>query len=337
VGLIFVNGYGAVSPAGWGMAPLREIMDRNVILPVGSMIRPGRKESLLVRTVPPPPQRPPFLSHPRLRRASAITHFALGAALEALGGADSIARHKRLGIIVCVFAGCVQYSRRFYDEALKDPATASPLLFPETVFNAPASHLAAFLGTTAINYTCVGDVGVFLISLALAAQWLKQDRVDKCLVVGVEEVDWLSPIALGLFDRKFIPSEGAGALLLSREPSSVQLTAVTDEHLYTHTAPDSALAAMGAELAGTGEPGLVFSSALSESKIFQAERKLWDQAVPGENVIRPKDTLGEGLMAASAWQAVLACDAVGTSKSATATVSVAGLHQHAVGARFSSN
>jgi len=38
-----------------------------------------------------------------------------------------------------------------YDETLRDPTTASPLFFPETVFNAPASHIAALLGTTAIN------------------------------------------------------------------------------------------------------------------------------------------------------------------------------------------
>ena len=69
-------------------------------------------------------------------------------------------------------SGSVNYSRRFYDETLKDPATASPLVFPETVFNAPASHLAALLGTTAINYTLVGDPGTFLQGIALAADWL---------------------------------------------------------------------------------------------------------------------------------------------------------------------
>jgi 3-oxoacyl-(acyl-carrier-protein) synthase len=74
--------------------------------------------------------------------------------------------------VVCVFSGCVNYSSRFYSETLKDPATASPLVFPETVFNAPASHLSAFLGNSAINYTLVGDSGTFLIGLAMAAQWL---------------------------------------------------------------------------------------------------------------------------------------------------------------------
>ena len=125
--------------------------------------------------------------------------------------------------------GCVNYSRRFYDETLNDPATASPLVFPETVFNAPASHLAAMLGTTAINYTLVGDPGTFLQGLALAADWLQEARVDGCLVIGAEEVDWLTADAYRLFATKVILSEGAGAvyvrlwdrpsLSLSREES----------------------------------------------------------------------------------------------------------------------
>jgi 3-oxoacyl-(acyl-carrier-protein) synthase len=118
----------------------------------------------------------------------------------------------RLGIIFCVMTGCVNYSRRFYDETLKDPATASPLVFPETVFNAPASHLAALLGTTAINYTLVGDPGVFLQGLVLGADWLLAGRVEDCLVVGAEEIDWLTADAYGLFARKIILSDGAGAV-----------------------------------------------------------------------------------------------------------------------------
>src|SRR5207237_6501166 len=110
------------------------------------------------------------------------------AALEALGEDASRVSEGRLrvGIVLCVMAGCVSYSRRFYKETLDDPATASPLVFPETVFNAPASHIAALLGTTAITYTLVGDPGTFLHGLALAADWLLSQRVDGCLVVGTE-------------------------------------------------------------------------------------------------------------------------------------------------------
>jgi 3-oxoacyl-(acyl-carrier-protein) synthase len=332
---IFVNGCGAVSPAGWGMDTLRKAIQLKMALPVGSMTRPGWEESLRVRTVPPPANRPDFLGHPRLRRSSAITQYAVGAALEALGGAYSPDFHGRLGIILCVFSGAVHYSRRFYDETLKDPATASPLLFPETVFNAPASHLAAFLGTTAVNYTCVGDVGVFLTSLALAAQWIYQERVESCLVVGTEEIDWLTADALRLFDRKLVPSEGAGAILLSRKPSGIMLTAVTNEHLYTAASPDVALARMRVELTKAGESQLVMSNAISGSRVFRAESNLWPMQFKKGNLSRPKDILGEGLMAAAAWQTVLAVDAIQTSGAESALVSIAGLHQHAVGAKFS--
>ena len=42
----------------------------------------------------------------------------------------------------------IRYSERFFGEVLENPATASPMLFPETVMNAPASHMAAYLGCT---------------------------------------------------------------------------------------------------------------------------------------------------------------------------------------------
>src|SRR6266516_423411 len=221
---IFVHGIGAVSPAGWGVLPLREALAKGEPLPFKELARPGWTRSLRVRPVPSPSPRPSFLTHARLRRTSPITQFAVAAALEALG--DDAARvtsaSLRLGIVLCVMTGCVNYSRRFYDETLKDPATASPLVFPETVFNAPASHLAALLGTTAINYTLVGDPGIFLQGLAMAGDWLLAGRVDGCLVVGAEEIDWLTADAYGLFARKIILSDGAGAVYVRRSDPAIR-------------------------------------------------------------------------------------------------------------------
>src|SRR5450759_3730757 len=172
-GNIYVHGYGVVSPAGWGVPALREALTRGEPLPAKELVRPGWNRPLRVRQVPAPVPRPAFMAHPRLRRTSPIAHYAVGTALEALGeDAVKYSGGSRLGIIFCAMSGCVNYSHRFYDEVLKEPATASPLVFPETVFNAPASHLAALLGTTAINYTLVGDPGIFLNGLALAADWL---------------------------------------------------------------------------------------------------------------------------------------------------------------------
>ena len=219
---LIIQGCGAVSPAGWGVKALRETLQANQAIPCRDLQRPGWSRPLRVRQVPPANPRPSFLAHARLRRTSPITHYLVAAALEALGAeaARVQAGTVRLGIVVCVLSGCVNYSRRFYDETLRDPATASPLIFPETVFNAPASHLAALLGTTAINYTLVGDPGTYLQGLALGAQWLLEETVDGCLVVGAEEMDWLTSDAIGHFTRSIILGEGAGALYLKREASS---------------------------------------------------------------------------------------------------------------------
>ena len=134
---VFVHGTGAVTPAGWCVPALRHAMETNCAPSPDTLTRPGRKEPLQIRAVPPPAQRPGFLTHPRLRRASALTHHTVAASLEALGGEIHTVQsgELRLGIVACLMPGCVMYSRRFYEEVLQNPATASPLIFPETVFN----------------------------------------------------------------------------------------------------------------------------------------------------------------------------------------------------------
>jgi hypothetical protein len=287
-----------------------------------------------VLRVPPPAPRPAFLTHPRLRRTSGITQFAVAAAIEALGNPEPGSR-RDLGVILCVFSGCVNYSRRFYDETLKDPATASPLVFPETVFNAPASHLSAWLGSTAINYTLVGDSGTILIALAVAGRWLLEGKVRECLVVGSEEIDWLSSDALRIFDRSRFLSEGAGALLVSAEPRehSVRLERITDEFLYAHSGKMGALQAMRAELEPQTENALLCDSTVPFGTLSREETALWS-GWPNTR-ISPKAVLGEGLMAAACWQLVAAADALVHSENSRAYISISGFHQHAIGAALS--
>jgi hypothetical protein len=283
--------------------------------------------------VPPPNPRPGFLSHSRLRRASPITQFAVAAAIEALGGRDP-ATTQHIGIIVCVFSGCVNYSSRFYDETLKEPATASPLVFPETVFNAPASHIAAYLGSSAINYTLVGDAGTFLVGMATAARWILEGRVEECLVVGTEEIDPLTSEAVRLFDRSKLLSEGAGAVLLQKS-GRVKLGSITDEFLYQREGKIPALAQMRAQLEDGSrvDDALLVDSTSHDSGISREEYLLWkDWNRPR---ISPSKILGDGLMAGAAWQIVAAADALTKSDAANAIVSIAGFHQHAIGARLS--
>jgi len=233
---IFVHGCGVVSPAGWGIEPFRDALEKGMPLPSKPLVRPGWETPLPVRQVSPPSPRPAFMAHARLRRSSPISQHVVAAALEALGADASLVTsgNFRLGIILCVMSGCVNYSRRFYDEVLRDPSMASPLVFPETVFNAPASHIASLLGTPAMNYTLVGDPGTFLGGIAVATQWLQKNQVDACVVMGGEEADWLTSDAFHLFSHRIILGDGAGAIYLKTqsEGAMAELRCVTDSHVY---------------------------------------------------------------------------------------------------------
>ena len=333
---VFIDGLGAVSPAGWGVAALRDSLENHVPLPVCPLARPGWEKPLFVRPVPPPPARPAFFAHPRLRRANAITQFTIAAALEALG--EMVSRVQsgtaRLGIIVCVMAGSVNYSRRFYEEVIKDPATASPLIFPETVFNASASHLAAFLGSNSMGYTLVGDDGTFLQGLALAAQWLADDTVDACLVIGAEETDWLVADAIRLFHPNVVHSAGAGAILLKKNSGAIaELAAVTDSFPFTQFQTRAAAARrMRAQLPPDAKSELLCASTQQLPRLDAAESQAW-RDWSGVRV-SPRAILGEAFQAATAWQCVAACDAIRQNKIAGANVSVVGANQQAIGARF---
>jgi len=330
VSRVFVHGQGAVSPAGWGVPALRAGLEQGRPLPVQSLPRPGWKNPLQVRAVPPPPAKPAFLAHARLRRASPITHYAVGAALEALGGDAGLIQSGalRLGIVACTMTGGLSYSRRFYQEVLQDPATASPLVFPETVFNAPASHLSAYLGTATVNYTLVGDAGAFLQGLAVAAQWLEDGVAQACVVIGTEELDWTAADALRLFERHSVHASGAGALYLKGEGAAearVELAAVTDSFPAARL-PGHAEAArrMRAQLPAAAPHELLCASENGDAA--------WTGWTGGR--LAPQAILGEAFAASAAWQCVAACDTLQRCQYEAVNVSITGPGRQAIGARF---
>ena len=306
---IFLSGFGAVSPAGWGMNAVFDASGAAAWPPPQTLERPGWPRPLRVRRVPAPAPRPAWTAHARMRRAAAISQFALGAAMEALGGATSGGPP---GVVFCTTCGGVNYSRRFYDEVLRDPAVASPLLFPETVFNAPASHLAAVLATSAPNYTLVGDAGVFLHGLALAAGWLADGRVERCLVVAAEEADWINADALRHFQKSATLAEGAGAVLLTRERTALTwaaLECVTDPEPFGAGAARPARAAALRRVAAALPAGAAVGTAHAQP--------------------------GEAFAAGAAWQVLGAIHTARTQQLPRATVLVPGAYQEAIGASFS--
>ncbi len=336
---IFVAGLGAVSPAGWGLKPLREVIARNEAIAIKETTQPAWPHSLRVRPVPTPTPRPAFLTHARLRRTSPIAQYAVAAAVEALGddAAKISSGNLRMGVVLCVMSGCVNYSRRFYDEVLKEPSTASPLVFPETVFNAPASHIGALLGATSVNYTLVGDPGTFLQGIALGADWLVSNEVDGCLVVGAEELDWLTTEAFRLYNRQTIVSEGAGALYLRRDPRTdpaIHISGITQPQLFskTRTRLEAARRAR-AELGNCGESCLLCDGLRGIAKADRDEKTVWSNWAGPR--ISPKALLGEGSMAGSAWQCVAVVDSLTRGDNSAAVVTVVGCNEQAIAARFS--
>jgi 3-oxoacyl-(acyl-carrier-protein) synthase len=266
-------------------------------------------------------------AHPRLRRASAISRFAAMASLEALESAalkvDS-ANAERIALIFAISNGGVVYTKRFYREILNTGAqAASPLLFPETVFNAPASHVAAILGVTGATYTLVGDGAVGLAAIKVAEEVMDNEALHYCLVVGTEEVDWLScdayrrwrllrlapPIEpYGDHNRGMILSEGAGAVLLARSEGYRIESAHPGVHFETQAEAGNMLKRVVRGLAQT-EIDFVISSA-NGTFIDQAESAALQEFVPNALVYTTKPPLGESVGAAGLWQVIVAAQAL---------------------------
>jgi 3-oxoacyl-(acyl-carrier-protein) synthase len=301
-------------------------------------------------------------AHPRLRRSSAISRFAAVAGLDALANAGitltpEIAQ--RTALIFAVSNGGVIYTKRFYHDIVETGAqAASPLLFPETVFNAPASHLAAILGITGASYTLVGDGAVGILAIKMAEDLLLNDALDYCLVVGAEEADWLlcdayrkwrllrSAPPIEPFQTPpcgMILSEGAGALLLSlegRAPSRrVSIEKISSGTNFTHQR--EAMAAVDQVFAGLcpSSPSLVAASA-NGTFIDQAEAPAIEKHAAAARVYAVKEALGESVGASTLWQTIAAAKALdsqqvpGSSKPGrieNAVVSACGLNQQVAG------
>ena len=266
--------------------------------------------------------------YPRLRRSSAISRFAVVAGLAALRDAGIEPNEQtaaRTALIFAISNGGVIYTKRFFHEIIKSGAqAASPLLFPETVFNAPASHLAAILGITGASYTLVGDGAVGILALKMAEDLMANPELDRCLVVGAEEADWLLCDAyrkwrllraeppLEPFARPakgMILSEGAGAVVLARA-GDLQLQRVHPGGNFARQRElVRQLDRIGREIKNGEAPDFVIASA-NGTFIDDAEREVCASHFPGAAVYTPKPALGESVAAGGIWQTICAAQAL---------------------------
>jgi 3-oxoacyl-[acyl-carrier-protein] synthase II len=177
------------------------------------------------------------------RRMSRISRMAVCASVEALkdsGLSTDIPERERMAVIMGTSYGSSSHVEAFYGSLLKDgPRGAQPFLFPETVPNAPASHIAMFHRITGPNSTfCQNEISAES-AILFARNLLLQNTVDVALVGGADELSGIQYScydALGVLNRVrvkgdstpkpqpgggLILGEGAAVLIMERLDSSL--------------------------------------------------------------------------------------------------------------------
>jgi 3-oxoacyl-(acyl-carrier-protein) synthase len=327
---VSIAGTGWITPLGSGVHQVWKRLLAGEV-PQAEEVRDGVGERAYLAYRVPQSALKDLPPHPRLRRASAISRFAAAAGLAALKEANievDETMASRFALIFAVADGGVVYTKRFYSDIVNTGAdTASPLLFPETVFNAAASHLAAIIGLTGVTYTLVGDGTVGLAAIKMGEDLMADTELDYCLVVAAEEADWLlcdayqkwrllrSKPPLDLFSaasKGTMLSEGAGAVLLGRTgPVSIAATAAGTYFATRREAPGALAKAL--KEVHTPRSAIVIGSA-NGTFIDSAEAAAVNQVSTDALLYSPKASLGEGIAATGVWQVIVGTQVLQTQE-----------------------
>ncbi len=166
-----------------------------------------------------------FMSPRVYRRMGRISQMAVASSVEAIkdcGIELDFVNRDRVAIIMGTAYGSSSSVEAFYVSLLKDgPRGAQPFYFPETVPNAPASHVAIFHGITGPNTTfCQNEISAEN-ALLYARNLLLQNHVDIALVGGADELSQVLYACHNVFlngikaedDSPLVPRSGAGLVL----------------------------------------------------------------------------------------------------------------------------
>jgi 3-oxoacyl-[acyl-carrier-protein] synthase II len=227
---VSITGIGSVSPHG----ALAGLIPPSTLEPsaITAWTTAGLRRAFLVN-----PFRPasvvPGLKTRRLDRLSAWTLVASSLAMQDAGIDLTQVDRSRIAVVFATTFGCVELTESFYQSAVThgwsgtDPAT-----FPETLANAPASHVALFHNLRGPNITVGSRAFAGESALLQAASLLRHGQADAAIVVAGDTLtravyEWyetaglLSPACYNAQPvpeaAGFIPSEGVAALVLEPE------------------------------------------------------------------------------------------------------------------------
>lgn len=341
---IQIAGTGCVTPLGCSMDEIIRRIAAGERAAVTELTNPESGELLPAALVPAE-----YTAHlnrePRLRRASTISLLAAAAGKAAIAdsGIDFAADSKSgLAVVLGVSSGGVQYTRRFYGQVVKQGANAaSPLLFPETVYNAPASHIAAMLGVEGATYTLVGDGTVGLQALHFAGQLIETGAAQHVLVIAAEELDWTLVAAHKAWrltpacertsrHRGALLAEGAAAVVIGSEGRRGTVHSRDGATCFSRREAPALMERVLTSLSEFAPVDLVVSGGngtwtddvieAAVARNFPGTRRPW---------LKPKDEIGEILGAGALLQVLFAVDALERTDSRRALVAAMGWNQQA--------
>jgi 3-oxoacyl-(acyl-carrier-protein) synthase len=220
---IVVTGLAAISSAGVGTDPLRVALQDGIsrLQPVPEEIPGkgghlwGKAQGFKVSDYMSP------LKARKFDRCSLFAVVASGMALKDAGIEPARMDRARIGIVLgCGFGGIAnagEFLRGYFSKGVDG---LIPMLFPNTVPNAPASNASIEYGLKGPNVTFVQRFCSAESAFLMACRFLKEDRADVMLTGGVDELNPL--IMQGLcamgqlrrYARGF--SEGSGLLVLEK-------------------------------------------------------------------------------------------------------------------------
>ena len=177
-----ITGIGSVSPYG----PLAGLIPQCPLEPsaITAWTTAGLRRAFLVK-----PFRPasvvPGLKTRRLDRLSAWALVASSLALKDAGIELSQVDRSRVAVVFATGFGCVELTEAFYQSAAANGWSGTdPSTFPETLANAPASHVALFHDLRGPNITVSSKGFAGESALIQAASLLRHGQADLAIVLA---------------------------------------------------------------------------------------------------------------------------------------------------------
>jgi 3-oxoacyl-[acyl-carrier-protein] synthase II len=184
-----------------------------------------------------------FMAPRFYRRLGRLSRLAVAASIEAIkdSGLDISAQDRyRIGVVFGTAFGSTHQTDAFFVSLLDHgPQAAEPILFPDTVPNAPASHVAMYHRLQGPNCTLCQNHLSGECALAYGLSLLEQGQLDVVVVGGVDELSSIlfhsldsiralkpirqrGPLQPNQFPKGkgFIPGEGATCMVLERADSA---------------------------------------------------------------------------------------------------------------------